>query len=217
MGESTRACPKCGGSNWGTRNRCNTCVARQKRELWASNAELRAKDRERLRAWRKANPAKVRAQDLRKLYALDTASFEAMLVAQQRRCAICETPNPDCVDHCHVTGRVRGILCRPCNTGRDKSRRRRYGVDAAQFAAMLRSQGGVCRICKRPQPNCVDHCHRTGRFRGVLCLKCNSGLGYFREDLKLMRAAVEYLASGGVVRLDNETMTEDGSFQTKPR
>jgi hypothetical protein len=100
---------------------------------------------------------------------------------------------------------------------RDRRRRRRYGVNAEQFAAMLRSQGGVCRICKRLDPNCVDHCHRTGRFRGVLCLKCNSGLGYFREDLELMRAAVQYLLSGGVVRLDNEAMTEDGSLETKPR
>jgi hypothetical protein len=117
MGESTRACPKCGGSNWGTRHRCKTCHAEAARAEWAKSPERRAKDRERLRRWRKANPAKVRAQDLRKLYSLDAASFEAMLIAQQRRCAICETPNPGCVDHCHLTGRVRGILCRACNTG----------------------------------------------------------------------------------------------------
>ena len=44
---STRVCATCGGSNWGTRNRCNICCAKKKREIWASNAEVREKDRER--------------------------------------------------------------------------------------------------------------------------------------------------------------------------
>ena len=113
----SRVCPTCGASDWGTRNRCNPCRARAQREAWAANpTDARAKDSARHRAWRAANRPKVRAQDLRRLYGLDLVSFEALLAAQGRRCAICRAEEPRCVDHCHRSGTVRGILCRPCNS-----------------------------------------------------------------------------------------------------
>jgi hypothetical protein len=64
-----------------------------------------------------ANPAKARAQQRRQRYALDGPSFDALLIAQEGRCAICRASAAACVDHCHTTGTVRGILCRACNTG----------------------------------------------------------------------------------------------------
>lgn len=117
MGEDlARICPKCGASDWTTRNRCNPCDAAKARAKWAADPETaRAKDRERHRRWRKANPDKVREQRLRALYGVDAADIELRLVAQGMRCAICKNPKPDCVDHSHETGRVRGVLCRPCN------------------------------------------------------------------------------------------------------
>lgn len=58
-------------------------------------------------------------------------------------------------------------------------------------------QGLTCAICKRmfdellkPQ---LDHCHKTDRCRGALCGACNSGLGMFNDDLKVLLAAMEYL------------------------
>ena len=65
-------------------------------------------------------------------------------------------------------------------------------------------QGGVCGICKRQSGMrlCVDHCHATGRVRGLLCRTCNSGLGFYQDDPRLTRAATAYLEAppGGARR-----------------
>lgn len=58
-------------------------------------------------------------------------------------------------------------------------------------------QGLVCAVCKRLFDDdlkaTLDHCHKTDRCRGALCGRCNSGLGMFNDDLKLLLAAMEYL------------------------
>ena len=71
---------------------------------------------------------------------------------------------------------------------------RRYGVGDAEVAAMIEAQGGWCAICDGPleRPH-VDHCHKTGKVRGILCFNCNAGLGKFGDDVEVMRLAVEYL------------------------
>lgn len=55
-----------------------------------------------------------------------------------------------------------------------------------------------CMIChKAPtidKMNAVDHCHVTGKIRGILCQKCNTGLGYFNEDVELFKSALRYLS-----------------------
>ena len=66
-----------------------------------------------------------------------------------------------------------------------------------QFEQMFTDQGGRCAICgtddfqgKRPH---VDHCHTTGVIRGLLCVRCNQGLGNFRDSPAQLRAAIAYL------------------------
>jgi len=109
-------CPKCGASEWGTRNRCRPCERKKARAKRAADpTTARAKDRAKLRAWRKANPDKVRAQKLRADYSLSPADYDALVAAQNGRCAICKSAKLECIDHCHTTGRVRGVLCRACN------------------------------------------------------------------------------------------------------
>jgi Recombination endonuclease VII len=75
---------------------------------------------------------------------------------------------------------------------------RRYGISRADYAALLARQGGVCAICGKPPEKtlCVDHCHSTGRIRGLLCRKCNFGLGCYAEDQAAMIAALAYLGHG---------------------
>ena len=69
-----------------------------------------------------------------------------------------------------------------------------YGISLADYEVMFERQGGACAICKRTGLTlCVDHCHLTGEVRGLLCVQCNSALGFCRDDPALLRAAAEYL------------------------
>lgn len=74
---------------------------------------------------------------------------------------------------------------------------RKYGIDAAAYDEMLRGQNGVCAICLTATPGgrffCVDHCHRTGRVRGLLCTHCNHGLGKFADSTANLERAINYL------------------------
>lgn len=69
-----------------------------------------------------------------------------------------------------------------------------YGITLADEARMLSSQGGLCASCRDTlATHHVDHCHATGKVRGLLCAKCNKGLGLFLDDPARLRAAAEYL------------------------
>jgi hypothetical protein len=77
--------------------------------------------------------------------------------------------------------------------------KRKYGLTPEQFDALLAAQGGVCGICRGPPTDVrgfrphIDHCHRTGRVRGLLCSRCNHGLGAFGDDPERLRRAIVYL------------------------
>lgn len=76
---------------------------------------------------------------------------------------------------------------------------RRYGITLEQFNAMFEAQGSKCAICSTTDNGVgrsfyVDHCHHSGRVRGILCHKCNSGLGAFRDDAQIVGKALEYLS-----------------------
>jgi hypothetical protein len=83
-------------------------------------------------------------------------------------------------------------------TGFDSGQLRRYGISLAEYDALLARQGGVCAICRRRQSPraklCVDHCHLTGRMRGLLCRRCNLALGHLGDDQRTLIAALAYLA-----------------------
>src|SRR5262245_27910381 len=68
-----------------------------------------------------------------------------------------------------------------------------YGLSPQQRAAMLRRQKGACAICKAKGALGVDHCHTSGVIGGLLCRKCNSGLGFFRDNPASMLASASYL------------------------
>jgi len=80
--------------------------------------------------------------------------------------------------------------------------RRKYGITDEQYDAMLKAQNGACAICKRPERMfigstrtrlAVDHSHKTGKVRGLLCSTCNTALGAFGEDPERIRKAIEYI------------------------
>jgi hypothetical protein len=193
-------------------------------------------------------------------YGVTKPIWDAMLAAQHNSCVLC-TSYPDAVDHCHETGKVRGLLCSPCNfrlgglednswrgkasryrafacwlpstseanlpmntrsmkqsraclTCGDKyyptgnrqkwcaeccpgmlwrSRIQTYGVSKKLWDIILTTQGGTCALCP-VYPRNVDHCHKTGRIRGLLCDSCNWRLVGFDNEIWHAKAEV-YLAS----------------------
>ena len=78
-----------------------------------------------------------------------------------------------------------------------------YGLDLDAYEAILREQGGLCAICRRVETRqhrggklwslSVDHDHKTGAIRGLLCSGCNVGLSNFREDPASLARAIAYL------------------------
>jgi hypothetical protein len=58
---------------------------------------------------------------------------------------------------------------------------------------MIRAQGGLCALCKTNPATQVDHDHKTGRVRGILCLHCNAGMGAFHDDPAIIERAIRYL------------------------
>jgi hypothetical protein len=73
---------------------------------------------------------------------------------------------------------------------------RRYGITLEEYDRILALQNGVCAICEnKPKGRflCVDHCHRTGKIRGLLCSRCNAAIGSFEDNPKYTEAATVYL------------------------
>ena len=69
-----------------------------------------------------------------------------------------------------------------------------YGMTIDQFELLIAQRGGLCWICGRdPKPPCVDHCHKTGAVRGILCRPCNTAIGQMGDDPDRLRAAAAYL------------------------
>lgn len=77
--------------------------------------------------------------------------------------------------------------------------RRFYGITSAQYNELLKNQNYSCAICPATTPSTrtkyfhVDHNHETQKIRGLLCDKCNRGLGMFNDDLVLLQKAMEYM------------------------
>ena len=87
---------------------------------------------------------------------------------------------------------------------RERHLRKTYNLSLEDFAIMLESQNNTCKICKceaRSKRNSfrenlvVDHDHTTGEVRGLLCHRCNVGLGSFKDNLGLVATAAAYLAN----------------------
>jgi hypothetical protein len=80
----------------------------------------------------------------------------------------------------------------------DRERRRKYGITSAEYDALVQRQGGRCLMCAETPPKLViDHCHRGGHVRGLLCDRCNRLLGVADDDIDLMHKAVAFLKAYG--------------------
>lgn len=98
----------------------------------------------------------------------------------------------------------RRYVARHGEAGRAKSRGqhlKRFGITLADEERMLAQQGGACAICRtafeKTKAKHVDHDHQTGRVRGLLCVRCNLGLGFFKDNEQRLLSAIEYLRTAG--------------------
>lgn len=124
-------------------------------------------------------------------------------------CCRCEVDKEE-TDFC--PSKVKDKWCRACSRAYANSRRekdalikyksnimRNFGVTLEFYDYTLKTQNGGCAICKGVNANgerlAIDHCHETGRVRGLLCSNCNLGLGYFKDDLERLASASMYLKS----------------------
>lgn len=110
-------------------------------------------------------------------------------------------------------GRPRRTVC-PCGDplGKDERNRcgpcqkiyledyhlnKKYGITREQRDALIQAQGGRCGLCdEEPKVFVVDHCHETGVVRGMLCVRCNLGLGRFGDNVAGLERAIAYLERG---------------------
>ncbi|MFG2599741.1 endonuclease VII domain-containing protein [Streptomyces sp. NPDC048462] len=85
--------------------------------------------------------------------------------------------------------------CRVCRAERNRISyfRRKYGLAPAELDALIAAQQGTCCICLAASAEHVDHCHETGRVRGVLCFSCNAALGQLKDRPDAIRRAAAYV------------------------
>lgn len=108
---------------------------------------------------------------------------------QGRQCRSCKYER---YKHWYKTPRGKYVI-------RRHNLKRLFGITPEQYDRLLAKQSGVCAICGRhPDPSeprrfHVDHCHSTGRVRGILCGQCNSGIGKLKDDPALLERAAAYL------------------------
>lgn len=84
-------------------------------------------------------------------------------------------------------------LKRRVNSHRNKMKTQ-YGITPEDLVRMTAEQGGKCLLCELKRKLVVDHCHKTGKVRGLLCRQCNSGIGQLQESEIILRRAIEYVA-----------------------
>ena len=119
-------------------------------------------------------------------------------------------------------GMYRRVMCYTCQpvggdrkqTYRNKHLKKKYGITQSQYTEMYKEQKGICLICERAMDhqngtpalgsgrgsaNClIDHCHKTGRVRGLLCFHCNTALGHLQDDVVRMERMINYVRSEGM-------------------
>lgn len=123
-------------------------------------------------------------------------------------CSCCKTEKPFS-GFSRDSSRTSGIdsFCKVCRVENNRRRneknperaraiknKSKYGVTPEDLERVLRNQGGVCAICSGilTHPH-IDHCHISGKFRGILCVTCNTGLGKFGDSVERIQKAIRYL------------------------
>lgn len=87
---------------------------------------------------------------------------------------------------------------------KDRLLKKCFGISLTDYMLMFNNQKGLCKICNNTETAkqvnsdairmlAVDHCHKTGRIRGLLCSRCNLALGQMNDNIEILLSAIEYL------------------------
>ncbi len=140
--------------------------------------------------------------------------YKNIISSTERICRSCElVKSLNEFNKSHKGSQGRQSRCRNCcsldshrrnQSNKDHRRsiklKNRYGITLIDYKFMEKSQEYCCKICDQEFEEDimhVDHCHSTGKVRGLLCPMCNKGLGHFKDDILRMKRAVEYLKENG--------------------
>ena len=77
------------------------------------------------------------------------------------------------------------------------SRIRKYGIQPEIYYKLLYEQESRCAICRQEEKKrnlSIDHSHKTGKVRGLLCSNCNRGIGFLKDNVQSLKNAIQYLA-----------------------
>jgi hypothetical protein len=102
-------------------------------------------------------------------------------------------------------------ICRSLGTKKQELVRllRTFGSTIEEYEALMLEQDNCCAICHEPEKQilngkikrlAIDHCHTTGKVRGLLCQRCNTGIGRFDDNVALLKQAIQYLEKFGVTQ-----------------
>ncbi len=147
---------------------------------------------ERQKELHRLNEAKRRAENTEHIRALEreryTKNLKIMQLRRRRQAAKRRLEDPK-----RETARGRDWRAKNPDKWREYTYRYLYGLSIEEFQERNIAQESKCAICRRIKPLAVDHCHKTGKVRGLLCKKCNLALGYIDDTIELAEAMKCYL------------------------
>jgi len=130
----------------------------------------RIKNAERSKIWRKLNPEKTKATQARRYI-----KYREELKRKSKE---------------YAKNHPEGVINRRLLY--------KFGITLEEYNKILQTQGNGCAICGKNAENDyqrlgVDHCHKTGKNRGILCSHCNSGIGYLQDNIEILKNSIKYL------------------------
>lgn len=185
-----KKCLQCGGvftPKLSSANFCSDPCRQRHKYLKNRDSEIVTGEKRKLRG-RAQSPEHIASR---------AASMAASLATSIRKCVKCgEEFTPTSAAQRYCSGRCWQAVARA-----RKPPENRVSISSDQYSEFMSAQEGKCAICRcesgknnRGDKLAVDHCHDTGKVRGLLCHKCNTAIGLMKDDRKTLQAAIDYLS-----------------------